>query len=62
MKTEKTMDLRIPSVSDGGVVGLQNRVGRVHSDLLLGVLIAGWSTGWFILGVATTLVALDLLI
>lgn len=56
------MNLRIPPISDGSVVGLQHRVDRVHNDLLLGVLIAGWSTGWFILGVATTMVGFDLFI
>ena len=62
MKEGKTMNLRIPPISDGSVVGLQHRVDRVHNDLLLGVLIAGWSTGWFILGVATTMVGFDLFI
>ncbi len=56
------MNLPVPPVRGGSVVSLQNRVGRVHSDLLLGVLIAGWSTGWLILGVATTMVAFDLFI
>ena len=61
MNKEKTMNLRLPLVRRGSEVGFQDRAGRVHSNVLLGVLIAGWSIG-FTVGVVTTMVAFDLFV